>query len=175
MSQPSDYILLGSISGIHGVKGWLKIFSHTSPRIKITEYNQWFLRKRNEDWKPIKVLGGKVQGKNIIALLDGVTDRNQVESLIGSEIAIESNQLEKLLDGEYYWKDLIGLSVLTEEGDELGKIDWLFNSGSNDVIVVKDKRSGEVKERMLPFLRDDVVLSIDMDKSEMIVNWDPDF
>ena len=175
MSQSSDYILLGSISGIHGVKGWLKIFSHTSPRIKITEYNQWFLRKKDEDWKPIKVLDGKVQGKNIIALLDGVTDRNQVESLIGSKIAIESNQLEKLLDGEYYWKDLIGLSVLTEKGDELGKIDWLFNSGSNDVIVVKDKSSGEVKERMLPFLRDDVVLSIDMEKSEMIVNWDPDF
>ena len=175
MSQPPDYILLGKISGFHGVKGWLKVFSHTSPRLKITQYSKWFLQKDDEEWRAVEVLNGRAQGKNIIALLEGVTDRNQVEALIGEKIAIRSDQLEDLSNDEYYWRDLIGLSVETTEGVELGEIDWLFNSGSNDVIVVKDRSGAEVKERMLPFLQDDVVISIDLEQSKMIVDWDPEF
>lgn len=175
MSQPSDYILLGSISGVHGVKGWLKVFSHTVPRLKITEYKQWFIRKGKDEWSTINLLDGRIQGKNIIVLLEGVSDRNQVEALIGTEIAIQGNQLEKLSNDEYYWRDLIGLSVETTQGIKLGKIDWLFNSGSNDIIVVKDKLDADVKERMIPYLRDNIVKSIDLKKSLMIVDWDPDF
>lgn len=175
MSQSSDIILLGTISGVHGVKGWLKVFSHTHPRVQITEYKQWFIRKDKEGWRTVKLLDGRVQGKNIIALLEGVSDRNQVEALIGSEIAIHSDQLPELSSDEYYWKDLIGLSVETTEGVKLGDIDWLFNSGSNDVIVVKDESGLEVKERMLPYLCDDVVKSISLEDSQMIVDWDPEF
>jgi 16S rRNA processing protein RimM len=175
MSQSADYILLGSISGVHGVKGWLKVFSHTAPRLKITEYSQWFLQQKNEDWSPVKVLDGKKQGKNIIALLESVTDRNQVEALIGSKIAIHRDQLENLSNNEYYWRDLIGLSVETTGGMKLGEIDWVFDTGSNDVIIVKDNSGAEVKERMLPFLLDDVIISINLDKSQMVVDWDPEF
>ncbi|HIQ16202.1 MAG TPA: ribosome maturation factor RimM [Leucothrix sp.] len=174
MSQSTDYILLGNISGVHGLKGWLKIFSHTSPRLKITKYSQWFLKKSGEDWKEHKVLEGKEQGKNIIVRLEGVKDRNQVDTLIGSQIAIRKEQLEALSDGEYYWRDLIGIAVETKEGESLGRLDWIFNSGSNDVLVVKDS-DAEKKERMLPFLFDDVVLSIDLDNSLMIVDWDIEF
>jgi len=177
MSQSTDYITLGSISGVHGLKGWLKVFSHTDPRVKITEYSQWFLRKKGENWQPYKVLNGKQQGKNIIARLEGVTDRNQVEALIGAEIAIQDEQLEALSSDEYYWKDLIGISVETKEGVVLGRLDWIFNSGSNDVLVVKELNEGKGKkiERMLPFLMNDVILSINLDKSLMVVDWDPEF
>ena len=176
MSQSSDYILLGNISGVHGIKGWLKVFSYTSPRLQITEYNQWFIQTKNsEEWQPMKVVAGRKQGKNIIAMLDGVDDRNQVEALIGSKIAIQSIQLEKLSNREYYWKDLIGLSVETTDGEKLGKVDWLFDTGSNDVVVVKDKDGSKVKERMIPFLLDDVIKSIELEKSLMVVDWDPEF
>jgi len=174
MSQPTDYISLGSISGVHGLKGWLKVFSHTSPRLQITQYSQWFLRKPNDDWRAYKVINGRVQGKNIIAQLEGVNERNQVEALIGSEISVLSEQLEDLQEGEYYWKDLIGIEVKTKLGESLGKLEWIFNSGSNDVLVVKSLEP-EKKERMIPFLFDDVVISIDLDQSLMIVDWDPAF
>jgi len=177
MSQPIDYITLGSISGVHGLKGWLKVFSHTDPRVKITEYSQWFLKKKGEDWVSYKVLSGKQQGKNIIVQLEGVFDRNQVEALIGADIAIRKEQLEVLSNGEYYWKDLIGISVETKDGVVLGRLDWIFNSGSNDILIVKEVNEGKGKgiERMLPFLMDDVVLSINLDKSLMVVDWDPEF
>ena len=176
MSQSSDYILLGNISGVHGIKGWLKVFSYTSPRLQITEYSQWYIQSKNsEEWQPMKVVAGRKQGKNIIAMLDGIDDRNQVEALIGSKIAIQSIQLEKLSNKEYYWKDLIGLSVETTEGEELGKVDWLFDTGSNDVVVIKDKSGSAVKERMVPFLLDDVIKTIDLENSLMVVDWDPEF
>ncbi len=175
MSQ-SDYILLGEITGVSGLKGWVKVFSHTDPRVQITEYDQWFLQGKEEnkenDWTAVKILNGRVQGKNIIAQLEGVNDRNQAESMKGITIAIRSDQLQKLPKNEYYWKDLIGLEVKTTESVQLGKLDWIFNSGSNDVLVIKDE---EGTERMLPFLLDDVVISIDMDKSLIIVDWDPEF
>ena len=173
MSQ-SDYILLGEISGVSGVKGWVKVFSHTNPRLKITEYKQWHLQKKGEDWYTVKLLNGRAQGKNIVAQLEGINFRDQAEALKGTQIAIHKDQLEALPDNEYYWKDLIGLMVETTEGVELGKIDWIFNTGSNNVLIVKEQNK-EKTERLVPFLMDDVIISIDLENNQMVVDWDPDF
>jgi len=176
MNQSDDYILLGKISGVHGIKGWVKVFSFTSPRVKITEYSQWFMKSSTDQvWKPQKLIEGKEQGKNIIARLDGINYRDQAEGLVGTEIAIHKDQLEVLAENEYFWRDLIGLSVETNTGEKLGQIDWLFNTGSNDVIVIKDKQSADSKEHLLPYLFDDVIKSVDLENSLMIVEWDPEF
>ncbi|HIO97413.1 MAG TPA: ribosome maturation factor RimM [Leucothrix sp.] len=177
MSQ-SSYIALGEISGVLGVKGWVKVFSHTDPRVKITEYDQWFLRKKDQDWYSVKVLNGRKQGKNIVAQLEGINSREQAEALKGVQIAIQEGQLEVLPENEYYWKDLIGINVETTQGIDLGKIDWIFNTGSNDVLTIKEVSSKDNKERverLLPFLMDDVVISINIKDNLMIVDWDPEF
>jgi len=177
MSQ-SSYITLGEISGVLGVKGWVKVFSHTDPRVKITEYDQWFLRKKDQDWYSLKVLNGRKQGKNIVAQLEGINTREQAEALKGVQIAIQERQLEVLPENEYYWKDLIGLNVETTQGIDLGKIDWIFNTGSNDVLTIKEvsrKDNKERVERLLPFLMDDVVISINIKDNLMVVDWDPEF
>ncbi len=173
MSQ-SDYILLGEISGVSGVKGWVKVFSHTDPREKIIAYKQWFLQNRDESWQTTKILNGRKQGKNIVVQLEGINTREQAEALKGTQIAIHTDQLEPLGENEYYWKDLIGLKVETTEGVKLGKIDWIFNTGSNNVLTIKEETK-EKKERMVPYLMGDVVISIDLDANLMIVDWDPEF
>ncbi len=173
MSQ-SDYILLGEISGVSGVKGWVKVFSHTEPREKIIAYKQWFLQSKGEAWRATKVTNGRKQGKNIVAQLDGINTREQAEALKGTQIAIHIDQLAPLSEGKYYWKDLIGLKVETTDGVSLGKIDWIFNTGSNNVLTIKEETK-EKKERMVPYLMGDVVISIDLDADLMIVDWDPEF
>ncbi len=176
MSESDDYILLGEISGVHGIKGWVKVFSHTSPRVKITEYPQWFMKSsKDQSWVSRKLIEGKVQGKNIIAQLDGVHYRDEAEALVGTEIAIHKDQLEVLAEGEYFWRDLIGLSVETTKGEKLGQIDWLFNTGSNDVIIIKESEGVDAKEHLLPFIFDDVIKSVNIEKSLMVVDWDPEF
>jgi len=176
MSQSEDYILLGKISGVHGIKGWVKVFSYTSPRVKITEYSQWYVKnKKDQSWSCRKLIEGKEQGKNIIARLDDVNYRDQAQALIGTDIAIHKDQLEVLAENEYFWRDLIGLSVETIEGEKLGVIDWLFDTGSNDVIIIKDSAGEEPKEHLLPFVFDDVIKSVNLEKSLMVVDWDPNF
>lgn len=165
-----DYLNAGQISGVFGVKGWVKVFSFTQPRENILQYSPWLLQKNNQI-SEIKVIAGQRHGNAVVAELEGVSDRDSAAALMGSEILIRRQQLPKPKAGEYYWADLVGLTVLTESGVDLGKVDHLLETGANDVLVVVD---GET-ERLIPFLQQQTVLNIDLDGGKMIVDWDPDF
>ncbi|MCP3668705.1 MAG: ribosome maturation factor RimM [Gammaproteobacteria bacterium] len=163
-----DWIILGRIAGLFGVKGWVKVYSHTSPRANILEYKTWHLL-RSGVWEKHKVKTGKVHGKGIIVKLAGCNDRDQAASLMGVDIAIRRNQLPAVADNEYYWSDLEGLAVITSNGESLGKVDHLFETGANDVIVVEGKR-----RRLIPFI-EQVIVSVDLEQSVITVDWDPEF
>lgn len=148
----------------------MKVFSFTQPRENILQYSPWLLQKNNQI-SEIKVIAGQRHGNAVVAELEGVSDRDSAAALMGSEILIRRQQLPKPKAGEYYWADLVGLTVLTESGIDLGKVDHLLETGANDVLVVVD---GET-ERLIPFLQQQTVLNIDLDGGKMIVDWDPDF
>lgn len=164
-----QYIHVGDISGIFGLKGWVKIFSFTDPRENILSYSSWQLRK-NGDIKPVEVAGGQRQGKNVVAHIQGIDDRDAAASLVGWEIYIERSQLPSLAQDEFYWADLVGLKVVTEGGIELGAVDHLLETGANDVLVVSGDR-----ERLIPFLLGHTVLKVDLENKSLTVDWDPDF
>lgn len=164
-----DLVVLGKISGLYGVKGWVRIYSFTAPRDNILTYPEWLLKRRS-GWETYKLSEGKKHGKGVVARLEGFDDRDQAAGLIGSEIAIHREQLPPAKAGEYYWMDLQGLQVETVDGASLGRIAELFETGSNDVIVVKGER-----ERLIPFIQGDVIKRIDLDAGLMVVDWDPDF
>ena len=86
------------------------------------------------------------------------------------DIAVDRSQLPVLAEDEYYWNDLIGLGVVTRDGKELGRVSGLMQTGTNDVLVV----SGE-RERLIPFIREQVVLAVDAEARRIEVDWDPDF
>jgi 16S rRNA processing protein RimM len=168
VTSAEEKVIVGYISGIHGVQGWVKIFSHTAPKQNILNYNPWYL-KTGGNWQPRKLLNGRLQGKLVVAQLEGCTDRDQARLLMNTEIAINRDQLAKLEDGEYYWADLIGLQVENLDQVVLGTIDHLFETGANDVIVVQGDR-----QRLIPFVMDDVIQDIDLVKRRMVVDWHPD-
>src|SRR5512139_1413495 len=130
--EQDDYLIVGRISGLYGVRGWVKLFSHTEPRDNILSYRTWYLRRANE-WQPIELAEGRLHGKGVVARLAGCDDRDVAAGLVGSDIAILREQLQQAAPGEYYWTDLIGLSVRTVDGVELGVVDHLLETGSNDV------------------------------------------
>ena len=170
MKQSSDTIHLGEISGVFGVKGWVKVFSHTMPRENIVKYKTWQLSSAEVKHQSIRVLNGRRQGKVIVAQLEGITDPDQARQLIGVKIFIAKEQLAKLKKGEYYWSELEGLAVVTTTGVDLGKVAWLFETGNNDVLVVEGDR-----ERYIPYITGDVIISVDLKSSKMVVDWDPEF
>ena len=164
----SKWVTLGRVSGLFGVRGWVKVFSHTSPRTNILEYKSWFLR-RSGQWQEYELKDGKAQGKGIIAKLSGCDDRDLAAELIGSDIAIPRDQLPGTGHDEYYWTDLEGLAVQTRDEVSLGRVDHLFETGANDVIVVKGDR-----QRLIPFIPD-VVLEVSISDGVITVDWDPEF
>lgn len=161
-----NYVIVGQVGATYGVKGWLKILSYTEMVANILEYNPWYIEERT-GWKAMKVEDSQQHGKGIIAKLAGFNNPEDARLLSGKKIAILRSQLPKLAKNEYYWSDLKGLTVIDQHGATLGKVIYLIETGSNDVLVVK----GE-KEQAIPFLLNDVVTNIDLDKGEMHVNWE---
>ena len=161
--------MLGRITGVFGVRGWVRIFSHTDPRENILGYTSWYLRD-GKDWEQRKLLAGQAHGSGVVAQVSGCEDRDAAMALMGRDIAVRRDQLPATQEGEFYWTDLQGLRVVTTDGDELGRVSHLFSTGSNDVIVARGDR-----ERMIPFLWGQVVKRVDLAEGEMIVDWDPDF
>ena len=164
------FVTLGRISGVHGVQGWVRVHSDTSPRENIVNYSPWSLvhRGRRATWK---LISGRRHGKTVLAKLDGCDDRNVAEELVGALISVPRAALpETAASGEYYWADLVGLAVKTTDDVDLGRIDHLFETGSNDVMVVQGDR-----ERLVPYIWQQVVLEVDLKAGEMRVDWDPEF
>ena len=163
-------VILGHVSGVYGVKGWLKIHSETDPVQNIVKYDPWFIQK-DKTWTEIKPLQGKKHGKGVIVQLDGYIDRDQAAELKGCKIAVKREQLPSVADKDgFYWTDLEGLRVENLEGFYLGEISHLFETGSNDVLVIKGDQ-----ERLVPYIWEQVVKSVDLEAGLMIVDWDKDF
>jgi 16S rRNA processing protein RimM len=163
----SRLIVLGRITGLFGVRGWVKVFSETDPREGILAYSPWCLGSAGTI---AAVAEGRRQGKGVIARLDGYDDREAAAELVGLTIAVQRDRLPPVGADELYWVDLEGLAVKTVTGRSLGRIDHLFSTAANDVIVVRGDR-----ERLIPFIWGDVVEDVDVSRGWMIVDWDPDF
>ncbi len=165
----SGMVVIGRISGLYGVRGWLRIFSYTDPRENVIDYSPWLVNIDGQ-WQPMKVVTGRTQGKSVVVNLAGYDDRDAAVTLLGKDIAVRREQLAAPAPGEYYWADLEGLRVVTNAGVELGTVDHLFQTGANDVVVVKGDR-----ERLIPFVQGEVILNVDLQQGVMKVDWDPDY
>ncbi len=162
-------VLVGRVSTFYGLKGGLKIFSYTDPRENIINYSPWQLNC-GDTWLTYNLRSGQRHGKTVIAELQGIENRDQAAALLGADIAVSKNQLPAKAEGEYYWADLIGLDVINTNGVTLGQVDHLIETGANDVLVLTGER-----ERLIPYIRDSVVVSINLDTAVIQVDWDPDF
>jgi 16S rRNA processing protein RimM len=178
---------VGRIIGPYGIHGWLKVYSYTQPKKNILDYTPWFIQVgQGPSVAPgvlppatlalpcalevRRVLDGRVHGKNIVAQIEGCTSREQVSRWVGAEISVERSSLPRLEPGEYYWTDLIGWKVITVTGVELGTVDHLLETGSNDVVVVKGER-----ERLIPYIMGSVIRETDPVARVMRVDWDPEY
>lgn len=167
LSEP--LITLGSINGVYGVKGWVKVYSFTSPIENILSYKTWQLSKNNQN-KVVRLSSGKKHGKGIIAKLEGYDDRDDVAILLKSEIKVPRDLLPKLPQGEYYWSDLAGLKVINTANVDFGKVDHVLETGANDVLVVKGDR-----ERLIPFVQERYIKHVDLTEGRILVDWPEDF
>jgi 16S rRNA processing protein RimM len=171
-------IIVGQISGVFGVHGWVKIFSHTEPRENILKYDPWLVKEKGS-WKSVSLLKGRKQGKTIVAHLDKVDNRELAHAMIGCDIAIQESQLKKLDDNDFYWRELHGLRVINTQGKEFGTVSSMMATGANDVVVVKLNRELASKKQdneiLIPYLMGSVIKEVNLEEKLMRVDWDEDF
>ncbi|MFT6734377.1 MAG: 16S rRNA processing protein RimM [Polaribacter sp.] len=164
-------IIIGRISGVFGVHGWVKIFSFTEPRDNILTYKPWLIRNKS-DWQTMEIVKGRTQGKTLVVQIEGVDDRDKAHALIGCDIAINSEQLRALEENDFYWRDLIGLDVQEVNSGLIGNVQSIMATGANDVLVVIGKDdAGKKREILIPYLLDDVIKKIDLDENRILVDW----
>jgi len=166
---PRKLVTLGRVNGLLGVKGWLKIYSYTDPRDSIVGFSTWVLRT-GDDEQTVELEDGRKHGRTVVVKLKAIDDRDQAEALVGADIAVERDALAPCDPGEYYWTDLEGSTVVTAQGESLGRLDHLFETGGHDVMVVIGDR-----RRLIPFVQEKVVREVRLEQHIIVVDWDPTF
>ena len=171
----AELIVLGKITSVFGIKGWVKVYSYTDPMENLLAYPKWQLRLQGQS-KFIRQLDGRKHGKGLVVKLEGIDTPEDARLLSGAEILLSKDQLPKLPEDEYYWSQLIGLQVVNLEGQLFGKVSSLLETGANDVLVVKAcQGSLDQQERLIPWLLPDVVRQVNLETAQIEVDWDADF
>jgi 16S rRNA processing protein RimM len=161
-------VVMGRIAAPYGVLGWVNVLPDTEMLDGLFDYPVWWVQAEGT-WHEFLVEDAKVHGDHLVAKLQGIADRDQAFRLKGKLLAVPREQLPEPEEGDYYWSDLIGLTVKNVQGVELGRVKELFETGANDVIVVEGEH-----ERLIPYI-DQVVLEVDLAGKRMLVDWDAEF
>lgn len=164
MECSDDLILLGKVSGTHGIKGELKISCYSGEYDTLLKLRTLLLRGSEGDLVNFEMDSARIHSGKAIVKLKGFATINDVSHLTGREVVIVRSQLPATDEGEYYWHDLIGLRVLVSDGTELGTLAEIFSTGSNDVYVIK----GADREYLIPAI-EDVIQEIDLTAGTMTV------
>ena len=163
-------VMLGRIVGVHGVRGMVKIHSECRPREDIFRYRHFFATPaRGGEALTLTLSNGRVQGLGLVATFAEIRDRDQAMALRDYTLSVARSALPALPPGEFYWADLMGMPVVNRDGVVLGKVHSLFETGANDVLVVKNG----AQEILIPFALGSYILDIDMATPRMTVDWDP--
>jgi len=187
---PADAIEVGRIADAWGIKGWVKVQSFSANADALFASRRWFL-KPAEDKKPVvavkaqqslppllKILACRDHGDTIVANAEGVADRNSAEALRGARIFVSRSQFPSADPGEYYWIDLIGLNVVNREGEALGTVLGLMDTGPHSVLriapVGADDKLKPEQERLIPFVGA-FVIDVSLENKLITVDWGLDY
>jgi len=159
-----ELIEIGRIVRSHGLEGRVKVLSYLETPEVLHDLSELFVGRRISEARPLPFAAVQVGKDSFILKLEGIADRDAAEGLRGFSVWIPPEKMRKLPDGEYYWRDIIGLQVVTEENEILGRIEAVFPTGSNDVYVCRDGG----REILLPAIGD-VIRSVDREQGVMVV------
>jgi len=173
--MPSDLVAVGYISGAYGLQGWVRIKPHSADADALLHAKTWWLDK--PDFHDVEMLQSKAHSGDIVASIMGVVGREAAEALKGAVVQISRSHFPPLSDGEFYWVDLIGSSVINLEGLQLGSVSDLMDNGAHPILRVVAPESAETEkqqELLIPFV-DHFVKEVDQVGRVITVDWGQDY
>jgi 16S rRNA processing protein RimM len=167
-------IVLGRIVAPFGVHGWVKIHAFGDDPDSWRHIKEWWLGREADgsEWRRLELQELKAHGKAWVARFAGIDGRSGAEGLEGLFVAAPREALPKPGRDEYYWADLVGLQVDNLQGDRLGTVSQLIDTGANAVLVVARQEDGA--EQLLPFVAQ-VVKEVDVRGGCIRVDWGKDW
>lgn len=169
MTDTQKRVAMGYIKGVFGVKGWLKIAANTEYTDSLLDYPEWQLSKDKQILN-VTVESGKIANGELQVKFEGIDDRDQAFALRGYTIEIPREEFAPTEEDEYYWADLVGMSVVNTDGIILGKVTNLMETGANDVLVI----NGEHGQILVPFVSN-YIENVDTDKQTITADWGLDY
>ena len=166
----NDFIVIGRITSTHGIKGWVSIESYSSNLEDIFDYKLFLNIDGN--FKKIDINDYRMMPKKIIVKIKNVDSIELAEKFLDYKIYTKSDELSKLNEDEYYWNDLIGCSVYSNEQHLLGNVTNIIRNSSSDILVIKNRENQE--EILIPFIKD-YLLEVNLREKTIGVNWKNDY
>lgn len=164
----TKYLEIGQIVNTFGIKGMVKIKPFTDDINRFDRLKKVYISNKNEK-KEYQIQEIKYHKNMVLMKLEGVDTPEQADLLRQSYLLVDRADEEPLEEGVYYIVDLLGLEVYTDDNKLLGKVDDIFNTGSNDIYVVKDEMG---KQILLPGIPD-VLKNVDLEKGRITVHLIP--
>jgi 16S rRNA processing protein RimM len=161
-------LVVGRFGKTFGILGWIKVISFTTPNDNILKFNPWLVQK-SDRWEEVYIEKSRKHSSSIVVKLPNCSSPEEASLFTNAKIGVWRKQIPKLKDNEYYWSDLYGLEVVNKEGINLGVVQELIATGSNDVLVVVGK-----KRCLIPYLSN-VILKVDLSNETIQVDWPEDF
>lgn len=169
LNEPEKLITVGRLGRVYGVQGWLTVHSFTEPRHQLFDYQPWLVGQEGQ-WQALEVTGLDQNAKHDLVRFAGYDSPESSRRLTGMWLAIPRERLPELPKGEYYWDDLIGLEVATDNGVTLGVVTDVFSNGAHPILTIQ----GE-KTHLIPFVQPDIVTLVNVNEGRLIAKWDPNF
>lgn len=169
-----ELIHIATLKKPYGIQGWLWVFSEMESRSDIFALPSWQMQTAT-GFKPLTVQKWRVQGSGLVASFAEIPDRNVAETMNGTRIFVTKDSLPSLSNDEYYWSDLVGMTVVNEQGECFGVVKNLFETGANDVMVVAPTADSlDQEERLIPW-HTSTVLAVDLPTRTITVAWGADY
>jgi 16S rRNA processing protein RimM len=167
MDDSSDNLItVGRISGTHGVRGQVRLHSYSGNLESLQAAHDVLLRFPSGISRQIKLARVILHSGKILLALEGIDAIDQAQEFVGCELILQWEQLPKPDEDEYYWRDLLGLSVITSDGQLLGNISDIMETGANDVYLVKNDATR--REYLIPAISN-VIDKIDLQTGTMTI------
>lgn len=161
--------IVGRIGAPYGVKGWAHCQSYTDPVENILTYPLWV--QRSDEWFPLELADIRPHKSNYRIKISGCDDRDEAAELRGLLLGTDVKEFPAPEDDEFYWRDLIGLTVVNEAGEPLGEVKSLTETGHHDVLVIRGKKG---EETLIPF-SDRFVVEVCVAQRRVVVAWASDW
>lgn len=160
-----EYFEIGQIVNTFGIKGVVKVNSFTDDPLEFEKLKK-ILVEKNKKLLEFEIEEAKLHKNQVLLKLKGINDINEAEKYKGCYIKLPREKAKKLPENTYFIADLIGIDVFTDNGELLGKVDDIYNSGSADIYVIKNELG---KQILLPGIKE-VIKEIDVDNEKIIVH-----